>query len=143
VTAWAGPTLTLDDCAGEPRSFEDLAGARGVLVAIGAAWCGPCQDDAPLLDAYSVANADVGVVQVLVQGADGAPATSLACQQWTDAFSLTHPVLIDPVFVTEPIAGDEGFPIHVVYSAAGAQLYWAAGAFDAEEVDAAFADASP
>lgn len=135
--------MALDDCDGDPRSFEFLAGEGGLLVAIGAAWCGPCQEDAPGLQAYSEARAGVGVVQVLVQDGAGAPATSLSCQEWTEAFSLTHPVLIDPVFVTEPIAGDQGFPVHVAYSATGEQLYWEAGPFDAEEADAAFAAARP
>ncbi len=140
---WAGPAVSLDDCEGEPQSFETLAAARGLLVAIGAAWCGPCQDDAPNLESYSVANPDVGVVQVLVQDASGAPATHLACEEWTEAFSLTHPVLIDPVFVTDAIAGDQGFPVHVAYSAVGEQLYWQAGAFDEAAVTAALSAGVP
>ncbi len=140
---WAGPAVSLDDCDAVPRTFESLTGVRGLLVAIGAAWCGPCQDDAPHLESYSVANADVGVVQVLVQDASGAPATHLACAEWTEAFSLTHPVLIDPVFVTEPIAGDQGFPVHAVYSSFGQQLYWEAGAFDEAAVTAALSARVP
>lgn len=70
-----------------------------------------------------------------MQDGSGAPATSLTCAEWTEAFELTHPVLIDPVFTTEAIAGDQGFPVHVVFGPSGDELYWEAGPFDAAEVE--------
>lgn len=134
---WTGPEVVLRDCTGTQLSFAELTGPRGLLVAIGAGWCDPCKEDAPLLQAFSEAHADIGVVQVLVQGPGGAPATSADCADWTEAFALTHPVLIDPVFVTEPLVGQDGFPMHLAYDAAGTTTYTDAGAFDAAAVLAA------
>ncbi len=134
---WTGPEVVLRDCTGTQRSFAELAGRRGLLVAIGAGWCDPCQEDAPLLQAFSEAHADIGVVQVLVQGPGGAPATSADCSDWTESFGLTHPVLIDPVFVTEALVGQDGFPMHLAYDAAGTTTYADAGAFDSAAVLAA------
>lgn len=134
---WSGPEVVLRDCTGTQRSFAELTGPRGLLVAIGAGWCDPCKEDAPLLQAFSEAHADITVVQVLVQGPGGAPATSADCSEWTGSFGLTHPVLIDPVFVTEPLVGQDGFPMHLAYDPAGTTTYTDAGAFDAAAVLAA------
>lgn len=134
---WAGSEVVLRDCSGTQRSFAELTGARGLLVAIGAGWCTPCQEDAPRLQAFSEAHADLAVVQVLVQGPDGAPATSADCAEWTASFGLTHPVLTDPVFATETLVGEDGFPMHLAYDAAGTLTYADAGAFDEAAVLAA------
>lgn len=137
IAEWQGPELSLQDCAGEARALESWSGTRGLVVAIGASWCGPCQDDAPLLQAFAGANPDLGVVQVLVEDAAAAPATHLACDEWTEAFSLSYPVLIDPVFLTEALVRDSGFPVHVAFDPAGSEVYWEAGPFDGAAVLAA------
>lgn len=133
---WAGPDVSLRDCDGASRTFAELAGAGGLVVAVGAAWCGPCQDDAPALQAFAEAHPDIGVAQVLVEDERAAPATTLTCAAWVEAFALTHPVLIDPAYVTAPL-GEGAFPFHVVYRADGALVAADGSAFDAEATLAA------
>ena len=134
LPAWSGPELALQDCAGELRDLASLRGPEGLVMAIGASWCGPCQDDAPAIEVFSRLYDTIGVVQVLVQDEDAHPATRLACEQWVDTFQLTHPVVVDPAFLTTDLAGDEGFPVHVAWLADGTQVFDVTGPFDADAV---------
>jgi thiol-disulfide isomerase/thioredoxin len=133
--SWKGPALTLSDCAGEDRSLEALVeGADALVAAIGAAWCGPCQKDAPVLEAFHQEHPGLAVVQVLVQDATGNPATHLACEEWAAAFGLSYPVLVDPLYLSEHLVGADGFPAHLVWRADGSQVYRQNGAFDGDAV---------
>lgn len=135
---WAGPDLTLTDCAGTDTSLASLAvGTEGLVAAIGASWCEPCQADAPILEAFHVAHPSLGVVQILVQDVSGNPATHLACDQWVADFAISHPVLVDPAFTTADLVGGDGFPTHLVWAPNGEERYHQQGSFDADAVLAA------
>lgn len=138
--AWAGPELTLQDCAANPRDLASLAGPGGLILAIGAAWCAPCQEDAGLLESFYAANPEVGLAAVLVEDANGQPITRLGCQSWVDHYGLSYPVLVDPLFSTAEWVGDGGFPVHLAFSASGELRLNQSGAFDAAALLEALVD---
>ncbi len=135
--AWTGSDLSLQDCDATPRPLASLVGPAGLVLAVGAAWCGPCQEDAPVMEAFRAEHPDIGVAQVLVEGSDAQPITRLECAEWAESFALGYPVLVDPLFLTEPLVGTDGFPVHVVFAPDGTEVLRAPGAFDGAAVLAA------
>ncbi len=136
---WQGTGLALQDCGGTERRVAELRARRGLVVAIGAEWCEPCQEDAPLLQEFADTNADIGVVQILVEDAAAQPITRLACDRWTEAFSLSYPVLVDPLFLTTDWVAS-GFPVHLALSVEGEERLRDDGPFDVRRVAEALAD---
>ena len=97
--------IELDDCDGNKVRFGDvLAQSELTLFNIGAGWCQPCVDETEALDA-EIFRASCGqglrVIQVLFQDQDAEPATKLFCSEWREQFSLSFPVLVDPLFATQ------------------------------------------
>lgn len=97
--------IELDDCDGNKIRFGDiLAQSKVTLFNIGAGWCQPCVDETETLDA-EIFRASCGqglrVVQVLFQDQDAEPATKLFCSEWREQFTLSFPVLVDPLFATQ------------------------------------------
>lgn len=106
--------LQLRDCDGETRDFAELFAPRedgtynrGVLVNIGAGWCGPCQEETlEFVEIYEEYHErGIELVQVLFQDwASQAPTTQF-CEEWrsgqwggeTVELDLAFPVLIDPI----------------------------------------------
>ena len=75
-----------------------------VLFNVGAGWCQPCIEESETLDAdifRPFCQRGLRVVQVVYQDEDSAPATSLFCTNWRERFSLSFPVLKDPLFITQ------------------------------------------
>ena len=135
---WQGPKLSFQDCAAQSVSLADLAaGTDGLIVGIGAGWCEPCQEDAPLLEAFHTAHPELGLATILVEDADGAPVTRLFCEEWVEEFGLTYPVLVDPLVTTSEYIGDGGLPVHVAWAPDGTEVYRASGTFVAADVLAA------
>ncbi|MCG8425681.1 MAG: TlpA family protein disulfide reductase [Proteobacteria bacterium] len=94
--------LTLDDCAGDSVVFGDVLGQSELtLFSIGAGWCEPCVDETKTLDAEifrQFCGRGLRVVQALFQDGEGNPATKLFCSEWRREFSLSFPVVVDPLF---------------------------------------------
>lgn len=135
---WSGPDIALQDCEGSEHTFEALAAEREALVlAIGAGWCVPCQEDAPVLDAFQADHEELRVVSVLVEDRDADPATRRFCSEWTEDYRISHLVLVDPAFMTDTLVSTDGFPAHAVLLPDGAQVYSQSGAFVEDEVLAA------
>jgi len=97
--------FTVKDCDGNEFRFGDvLAQAELVLLNIGAGWCEPCVAETMTLDREvfrEFCPRGLRVVQVLFEDEDSEIPTSLFCKQWRDSFSLSFPVLVDQLFVTE------------------------------------------
>ncbi|MDX6550916.1 MAG: cytochrome c biosis protein CcmG, thiol:disulfide interchange protein DsbE [Gaiellales bacterium] len=85
----AAPAITLEKLDGS--GTMSLAGLRGKLVVLNfwASWCGPCKDEAPLLEQISVQYRDQGVV---VLGIDSQDATSDG-RKFAAKYGLTYPLL--------------------------------------------------
>ncbi len=97
--------LTLDDCDGNPVTFGDiLSESELVLFNIGAGWCAPCIEESEKLDA-NVFRAYCGrglrVIQVLFEDDQSRPATKFFCNEWRSRYTLSFPVVVDPLFKTE------------------------------------------
>lgn len=96
--------ITLDDCDGNPVTFGDILGqSQLTLFNIGAGWCQPCVEESQKLDAdvfRAFCGRGLRVVQVLFQDEDAEVATKLFCSDWRQQFSLSFPVLVDPLFAT-------------------------------------------
>lgn len=98
-------SITVKNCDFDNVVLKDLmCGHKLTLIDIGAGWCGPCIDQAKILDEeFYEPFKDQGlqVISVLFENATGQPANSDFCKYWRDEFKLTSPVLADPTFKTK------------------------------------------
>lgn len=121
--------LVLDDCADTPVDVGDvLAQSELLLFSVGAGWCEPCIEESEILDkqifrAYCARG--LRVVQVLFQDDQSRPATGLFCQQWTERFAMSFPVLKDPLFETERFFTSitEQTPVNLLVEPTGTIVY--------------------
>lgn len=102
--------IVLDDCDGDPVDFGDILGQSELaLFTVGAGWCEPCIEETEVLDAEIFRRfcpRGLRVVQALFQDTQSRPATRVFCRDWTERFSLSFPVVIDPLFLTERFFDD-------------------------------------
>jgi cytochrome c biogenesis protein CcmG, thiol:disulfide interchange protein DsbE len=85
----SAPDVTLDRLSG--GGTVSLSSLRGKVVVLNfwASWCGPCKDEAPLLQQIAVQYRDRGVVVV---GIDSQDASSDG-RAFADRYHLTYPLL--------------------------------------------------
>ena len=111
----------LNNCAKEAVSASSLlCKSKCLLTYFGAGWCTPCREKQPTLqkyyEKYNKDGLEIAVILREDAGPDD-PATSTFCQEWTDEYSLTFPVLTDPIDkVTGKFLGGGGatFPVIVL-----------------------------
>ena len=124
------PDIELTACDGTTTSTAALrCESKATLFAIGAGWCGPCNEETPDLEkAYQeLLDEEIGVVQVMVQDVMANPATTLFCQKWVDQFDLTMPVYIDPVGETLGATDSALMPLNVIVGRDGKALHTVIG----------------
>jgi peroxiredoxin len=102
-----GETLenfTLDDCDGNEIDFGDVLGQSEItLVSIGSGWCDPCIEESETLDSEvfrEFCPRGLQVVQILFEDELSRPATKLFCSEWRERYTMSFPVVVDPLFVT-------------------------------------------
>ena len=101
-------SIGLLDCDGNVRDLAEFFGDcnRGVLINIGAGWCGPCQEETlDFPDVYaSYHDAGIEIVQVLYQDWNAQTPTSQFCEEWRTGdwpsgeveLNAPFPVFLDP-----------------------------------------------
>jgi cytochrome c biogenesis protein CcmG/thiol:disulfide interchange protein DsbE len=116
------PALTLP-CLGGGRNV-DLAGLRGpLLLNFWAQYCGPCQQESPILQ--RLASASHGSVKVLgVDFIDPRPAAALG---FAKTHGLTYPQIADPEEAAKGPLRISGLPYTFFVDAEGAITYTQAG----------------
>jgi hypothetical protein len=84
----------VDQFGDEVRLFQFYG--QTVQLVLTAAWCGPCLAISEELAAAAPALAAQGVqvVEILVQGSDGGPATADEAELWATTTGAQHPVLV-------------------------------------------------
>ena len=89
------PNFTLRDQHGDDVELYQFYG-QVVQLVLFAQWCGPCQEEAPEVEAASVDLAESGAVilEVMLQANEG-PSSVEAANEWVDEYGVTHPILAD------------------------------------------------
>jgi cytochrome c biogenesis protein CcmG, thiol:disulfide interchange protein DsbE len=100
------PAFTLPELGSDTN--VSLASYRGKAVVLNfwASWCGPCKDEAPLLESAWNRYKDKGVVVVGVDAQD----FDVDAQRFVDRAGITYPVLRDKHGSTLGHYGVTGFP---------------------------------
>ena len=102
----SAPLFTLPELRGDNE--VSLASYRGKAVVLNfwASWCGPCKDEAPLLESAYQRYKDKGVVVVGVDAQD----FDVDAERFVDRAGITYPVLRDKHGSTLGHYGVTGFP---------------------------------
>jgi len=89
-TTGAAPDFTITTMEGAQMRLSDLKG-RVVVVNFWASWCGPCRDEAPVLEALWQSYKDKGVVLVGIAYTD----TEREAKAFITEFNQTYPNALD------------------------------------------------
>lgn len=77
----------------------EYCSAAATVITVSAGWCGPCQEEAPIVESQITAAyraRGVRVVSVLIETASHTPATTSFCQSWQSRYRLTSRMVVDP-----------------------------------------------
>jgi thiol-disulfide isomerase/thioredoxin len=101
--------FTLVDQNGDEVQLYQFYG-NVVQLVLFAEWCGPCQEEAPDVQAASVDLADDGVVvvSVMMDRLEGGAADATSLARWAAEYGVTHPLLAGPGDLEGLIQG--GYP---------------------------------
>ena len=119
----APPTSTA--CSnGQPFSVyaADFCAATATVVVYSAGWCGPCQQEAPIVEREITAPyraRGVRVLTVINENPDRSPATTNFCNQWRTRYGLTSTMLIDPTNSWPRSMQISAFPTIAVFDRTG------------------------
>ena len=98
------PEFQLETLDGTSIKLADLRG-RPVLINFWATWCGPCQQEMPLIEQY-YQKYKSDLVVLAVNSAE--PQTDV--QTFVTNYNLTFPVLLDPDYKVEDLYRVRAFP---------------------------------
>ncbi len=101
--------FTLTDQNGDQVELYQFYG-KVVQLVLFAEWCGPCNAEAPEIEAAAadLLDEDVVVISVMVQQNDGSAPDAAALGRWVDRYSVTHPLLAGTSELEAMLQG--GFP---------------------------------
>lgn len=107
-----------------PLSLGSLrgGGTRFIVVESGARWCSNCNSDQPAVRQleHDYASKGVVVLDVLIEGGLGVPATELDISRWAETHQLSGPIAIDAQLVLAPYVAS--YPTYFVLRAATMQI---------------------
>ncbi|WP_409254026.1 TlpA family protein disulfide reductase [Bacillus sp. SCS-153A] len=81
------PDFTLPTLSGDSVSLDDFKGKK-VLINFWAAWCTPCTQELPALEAFNKANDEIEVISINIDPEDHA-------EEFARETGITFPVLLD------------------------------------------------
>ncbi|MBZ0273494.1 redoxin family protein [bacterium] len=91
------PNFTWPDHRGQTVRLHDFCG-RAVMVSVGAGWCVPCREEAPLYerDLWDVYK-DEGfmLIEVIVENNEGGAPDTKFLADWRNEYGLTYPIVRD------------------------------------------------
>lgn len=93
------------DCLGDEAATQVGPGAKPLVVVLWASWCGPCQAEAPEVEAFYQAYGD----QVDVLGVDTADTRDVG-RSFAESFGMTFPSVFDPDEAVRIGLGVPGLP---------------------------------
>jgi thiol-disulfide isomerase/thioredoxin len=93
------------DCLGDEAPTSVGPGERPLVVVLWASWCGPCQAEAPEVEAFYQAHGD----QVDVLGVDTADTRDMG-RSFAEEFGMTFPSVFDPEEAVRIGLGVPGLP---------------------------------
>ncbi len=117
---YSAPSLTLNDLDGNPRSLSDYRG-QVMLVNLWAAWCPPCVEELPTLDAFY---SDYAANGFLLVGINDGEELSVV-KNYVTRTGLTFPIWLDPSYLSESAFGTMNLPSSYVIDRQGqVRLQW-------------------
>lgn len=93
--------------------------AKLILIDGAARWCTPCRGDQPRMKMIEANYASKGVVimEAVVEGGYGIPATEDDINRWAAMFGLSGIIAIDPTYELSKYADLTAFPVYLVVRA--------------------------
>ena len=118
------PDMTLSNCGGEKISlYSALCEKKAALIYFASGWCQPCAEKMPKLESLHQKYGNDIEIWVAMRENTGPqdPATKVFCSEWTDEYSLTFPVVIDPTdkHTGNFLTSGSTFPVIVMVSGDG------------------------
>lgn len=120
------PDVPLTDCEGNRGTLREVRCANDLtIVSIGAGWCKPCLEETPDLQAAyeALRQENIGVVQIVFQDGQAAPASTAYCKKWVETFALTFPVFVDPPANSVALFDSAATPLNVMLDQHGRVLW--------------------
>ncbi len=108
--------------------FHDDASAKALLIVGAAVWCGPCNDEAPIVEQLAIDRASQGfrVLTVLAEGRNyGTPSTSADINTWVDRHDFkASGMSIDPESRLFKYASTSAFPLQILIDTRSMKIKW-------------------
>jgi len=104
----------------QPITMADVRkDAKLILIEGGARWCTYCNRDQPSMKSVEAAYASQGVkvMEVIVEGGYGVPATDNDINRWAQQYQLSGIITIDPSYELAKYADVAAFPVYIVVRA--------------------------